>query len=158
MTSFYGAAHRTEATLEVRQLLEGRAPGEGALLEALHRVQHSYGYVPQAAIPAVAQHLRLPESRVYGAGTLYPQVRPTPPPETLIPWCRRPTSREPPRHPPRPAPRPVQRHLRQRAPGVGGRPRRRAADRRGDRRAREGAEGRRWPRPAGEAGGGEHAG
>jgi NADH:ubiquinone oxidoreductase subunit E len=87
VTSFYGAAHRTEATLEVRQLLEGMAPGEGDLLEALHRVQHRYGYVPKAAIPAVAQHLRLPESRIYGAITFYSEFRETPPPETLVSWC-----------------------------------------------------------------------
>jgi NADH:ubiquinone oxidoreductase subunit E len=87
VTSFFGAAHRTEATLEVRQLLEGLAPGEGDLLEALHRVQHRYGYVPKAAIPAVAQHLRLPESRVYGAITFYSEFRETPPPETLVSWC-----------------------------------------------------------------------
>jgi len=87
MTSFYGAAHVNEATLEVRQLLEGLFPGEGDLLEALHRVQHRYGYVPKAAIPAVAQHLRLPESRVYGAVTFYTEFRQTPPPETVISWC-----------------------------------------------------------------------
>jgi len=87
MTSFSGAAKRTEATVEVRQLLEGLVPGEGDLLEALHRIQHRYGYVPQAAIPAVAQHLRLPESRVYGAVTFYSEFRQTPPPETLISWC-----------------------------------------------------------------------
>ena len=87
MTSSYGAAQRTEATLEVRALLEGLRPGEGDLLEALHRVQHRYGYVPRAAIPAVAQHLRLPEARVYGAVTFYSEFRETPPPETLVSWC-----------------------------------------------------------------------
>ncbi|MPZ50026.1 MAG: hypothetical protein GEU75_12150 [Dehalococcoidia bacterium] len=87
MTSFYGASARNEATLEVRQILEGLAPGEGDLLEALHRVQHRYGYIPQAAIPGVAQHLRLPESRVYGAVTYYSEFRQTPPPETKISWC-----------------------------------------------------------------------
>ena len=87
MTSFHGAAHQTEATFEVRSLLEGLAPGEGDLLEALHRVQHRYGWVPRAAIPAVAQHLRLPEARVYGAVTFYSEYRQTPPPETTISWC-----------------------------------------------------------------------
>jgi NADH-quinone oxidoreductase subunit E len=87
VTSFHGAARVTEATLEVRHLLEGLSPGEGDLLEALHRIQHHYGYIPQAAIPAVAQHLRLPESRVYGAVTYYSEFRLTPPPETLISWC-----------------------------------------------------------------------
>jgi len=87
MTSFYGAAQTNEATLEVRALLDGLAPGEGDLLEALHRVQHRYGFIPPASIPAVAQHLRLPESRVYGAVTYYSELRQTPPPETSISWC-----------------------------------------------------------------------
>jgi len=87
MTSYYGAAHVNEATLEVRHLLEGLMPGEGHLLEALHRVQHRYGFVPRVAIPGVAQHLRLPESRVYGAITFYSEFRQTPPPETLVSWC-----------------------------------------------------------------------
>ncbi len=87
MTSYFGAAHSSEATLEVRQLLDGLRPGEGDLLEGLHRVQHRYGFIPQAAIPAVAQHLRLPESRVYGAITYYSEFRMTPPPETKVSWC-----------------------------------------------------------------------
>jgi NADH:ubiquinone oxidoreductase subunit E len=87
MTSFYGAVQPTEATLEVRQLLEGLKPGEGDLLEALHRVQDRYGYISKHAIPGVAQHLRLPESRVYGAVTFYSEFRQTAPPETTISWC-----------------------------------------------------------------------
>ena len=87
MTSFYGAARTTEATLEVRHLLEGLVPGHGDLLDALHRIQHHYGYIPQAAIPAVAQHFRIPEARVFGAVTFYSEFRETPPPETTISWC-----------------------------------------------------------------------
>jgi NADH:ubiquinone oxidoreductase subunit E len=87
MTSSYGAARTNEATFEVRSLLEGLVPGEGDLLEALHRIQHRYGYVPKAAIPAVSQHFRLPESRVYGAITYYSEFRETPPPETIVSWC-----------------------------------------------------------------------
>ena len=87
MTTFYGAVPNTEALLEVRHMLDGLAPGEGDLLEALHRLQHHFGYVPREAIPAVAQHLRLPPSRVYGALTFYSEFRQTPPPETLVSWC-----------------------------------------------------------------------
>jgi NADH:ubiquinone oxidoreductase subunit E/predicted aspartyl protease len=86
-TSFYGAARTTEATLEVRRLLEGLVPGHGDLLDALHRIQHHYGYIPRAAIPAVAQHLRITEARVYGAVSFYSEFRETPPPETTISWC-----------------------------------------------------------------------
>jgi NADH:ubiquinone oxidoreductase subunit E len=87
MTSYWGAVPQTEAVAEVRSLLEGLNPGEGDLLEALHRIQHRFGYVPKEAIPGVAQHLRLPPARVYGAITYYSEFRETPPPETLISWC-----------------------------------------------------------------------
>ena len=86
-TSFYGAARTTEATLEVRHLLEGLVPGHGDMLEGLHRIQHHYGYIPKASIPAVAQHFRIPEARVYGAVTFYSEFRETPPPDTTISWC-----------------------------------------------------------------------
>jgi NADH:ubiquinone oxidoreductase subunit E len=87
VTSYYGSSPRNEATVEVRALLEGLLPGEGDLLEALHRIQHRYGYIPREAIPAVAQHLRLPPARVYGAITYYSEFRETPPPETTVSWC-----------------------------------------------------------------------
>lgn len=87
MTSYWGAVQPNEAILEVQGLLEGLAPGEGDLLEALHRIQHRYGYVPNTAIPAVAKHLRLPPARVYGAITFYSEFRETPPADTMISWC-----------------------------------------------------------------------
>ncbi len=87
MTSYWGAVQPNEAILEVQGLLEGLAPGEGDLLEAMHRIQHHYGYVPKAAIPALARHLRLTEARVYGALTFYSEFRETPPAETTVSWC-----------------------------------------------------------------------
>jgi NADH-quinone oxidoreductase subunit E len=87
MTSFWGSVQQNEAVLEVQSLLEGLAPGEGDLLEALHRIQHRYGYVPNEALPAVSRHLRLPPARVYGALTFYSEFRQTPPAETTISWC-----------------------------------------------------------------------
>ena len=87
MTSYGGSVQPNEAILEVQGLLDGLAPGEGDLLEGLHRIQHHYGYVPKPAIPAVAQHLRLSEARVYGALTFYSEFRETPPAETMVSWC-----------------------------------------------------------------------
>jgi NADH:ubiquinone oxidoreductase subunit E len=87
MTSFWGSVQPNEAVLEVQGLLEGLLPGEGDLLEGLHRIQHHYGYVPNEAIPAVARHFRLPPARVYGAVTFFSEFRQTPPPEVKISWC-----------------------------------------------------------------------
>lgn len=91
MTSYGGNVQPTEAILEVQALLDGLAPGEGDMLEALHRIQHRYGYVPEYAIPAVSKHLRLTPARVYGALTFYSEFRLTPPPQTVISWCSGPT-------------------------------------------------------------------
>ena len=87
MTSYYGASRVNEATLEVARVLEGLHAGDAELLEGLHRIQHQYGYVPAEAIPAVARHFRLPESRVYGAITFYSEFRTVAPPETTVSWC-----------------------------------------------------------------------
>ena len=86
MTSAHGGTN-TEATLEVTALLEGLIPGAGDLLEALHRVQHRFGYIPREAISAIARHLRLPDARVFGAITFYSEFRLTPPPQTVVSWC-----------------------------------------------------------------------
>ena|SRR5579885_2175356 len=47
----------------------GRAPD--ALIEVLHTVQESFGYLDDEALRFVAQSLRVPFSNVYGVATFY---------------------------------------------------------------------------------------
>lgn len=47
----------------------GREPH--ALIETLHTVQESFGYLDESALRFVASTLRVPLSRVYGAATFY---------------------------------------------------------------------------------------
>lgn len=47
----------------------GREPY--ALIETLHTVQETFGYIDEAALRFVAAALRVPLSRVYGAATFY---------------------------------------------------------------------------------------
>ena len=47
----------------------GREPH--ALIETLHTVQESFGYLDNSALRFVAMALRVPLSRVYGAATFY---------------------------------------------------------------------------------------
>jgi bidirectional [NiFe] hydrogenase diaphorase subunit len=42
-----------------------------ALIESLHAVQASFGYLDEIALSWVAQSLRVPPSRVYGVATFY---------------------------------------------------------------------------------------
>ncbi len=48
---------------------QGYAPE--ALIETLHTVQDSFGYLDRASLGYVAASLRLPPSRVYGVATFY---------------------------------------------------------------------------------------
>jgi len=47
----------------------GRRPD--ALIEILHKVQDSFGYLPMDAMRFVAREMRVPPSRVYGVATFY---------------------------------------------------------------------------------------
>ena len=49
--------------------LYGSEPG--ALIETLHTVQESFGYIDNEALRCVASDLRLPPSLVYGVATFY---------------------------------------------------------------------------------------
>ncbi|MCX6935368.1 MAG: NAD(P)H-dependent oxidoreductase subunit E [Verrucomicrobia bacterium] len=42
-----------------------------ALIEILHGVQDSYGYVPLSLMAFIAQELKVPASRIYGVVTFY---------------------------------------------------------------------------------------
>ena len=53
----------------VHRRRHGREPH--ALIETLHTVQESFGYLDETALRFVASTLRVPLSRVYGAATFY---------------------------------------------------------------------------------------
>ncbi|MCC6177580.1 MAG: bidirectional hydrogenase complex protein HoxE [Chloroflexi bacterium] len=55
--------------VEATMKRHGHAPS--ALIEALHSVQQSFGYLDEPALRYVAESLRVPYSRVYGVATFY---------------------------------------------------------------------------------------
>ncbi len=65
-----------------------RHPGEKNLIPALQEIQGELGYLPELALEAVAQRLKIPLSRVYGVATFYAQFRLTKPGEHLVQVCR----------------------------------------------------------------------
>ena len=75
-------ASRTEAIV-------GRLkPLEGPLLPILHEVQEEFGYVPQAALPAIAQGLNLSRAEVHGVVSFYHDYREAPAGRHVIKLCR----------------------------------------------------------------------
>ena len=59
----------TEARAEIRSLISDLEPDDGKLLDALHRVQHRYGYLSNEALEVIAEHLEMFPSHVYGAAS-----------------------------------------------------------------------------------------
>ena len=52
---------------------------EGAPLPILHEVQEAFGYVPDEAVPLIADALNLSRAEVHGVVTFYHDFRASPP-------------------------------------------------------------------------------
>ena len=83
----------TEARAEIRSLISDLKPDDGKLLDALHRVQHRYGYLSNEALEVIAEHLKMFPSHVYGAASFYDEYRFDPPAATTVRWCSGPACR-----------------------------------------------------------------
>ncbi|MEI6665119.1 MAG: NAD(P)H-dependent oxidoreductase subunit E [Chloroflexota bacterium] len=83
----------TEATAELRALISGLKADDADMLEALHRVQHHYGYVSAEAMHVIADQLRVTPAHVYGVTTYYSDFRTTPPASCTVAWCSGPACR-----------------------------------------------------------------
>jgi formate dehydrogenase subunit gamma len=59
----------------------------GALLPILHDIQHAFGYVPEEAVPVIAQELNLSRAEVHGVITYYHHFRRTPPGKHVVRVC-----------------------------------------------------------------------
>ena len=60
----------------------------GPLLQVLHAVQGSLGYVPPAAVSVIAEGLNLSRAEVHGVVTFYHHFRQTPPGRHTIQLCQ----------------------------------------------------------------------
>lgn len=69
-------------------MAEANAHRPGALLPILHAIQDELGYVPDAAVPIVANTLNLSRAEVHGVITFYHFFRTTPPGRHTLYLCR----------------------------------------------------------------------
>ena len=76
---------RQQAT--TRALAEhGAAPD--ALLPILHAIQDALGYIPEASVDAVAEHLNLSRADVHGVLSFYHDFKQAPPARRVVRLCR----------------------------------------------------------------------
>jgi len=78
----------TEHDAEIRHLAEARAAEPGALLPILHAIQDRLGYVPETAVPIVADVLNLSRAEVHGVVTFYHFFRTKAPGKRTLYVCR----------------------------------------------------------------------
>lgn len=60
----------------------------GALLPVLHGVQDALGFIPEAAVPLIAERLNLSRAEVHGTISFYHHFRRTPPGLHIVRLCR----------------------------------------------------------------------
>ena len=70
------------------EIIGEHADQEGATLVILHALQEEFGYVPEAAIPMVAQALNLSRAEVHGVFTFYHDFRHKPAGRHVLKLCR----------------------------------------------------------------------
>ncbi|RFB87788.1 formate dehydrogenase subunit gamma [Rhizobium leguminosarum bv. trifolii] len=61
---------------------------EGPLLPILHEVQDEFGYIPQDAVPVIAEELNLSRAEVHGVVTFYHDYRDHPAGRHVLKLCR----------------------------------------------------------------------
>ena len=73
----------------IARAARGRTPGNAdALLEILHEIQHRFGYVPENAVPLIAEELNISRAEVHGVITFYHDFRTSPPGRCVVKLCR----------------------------------------------------------------------
>src|SRR5690606_8373363 len=72
----------------VHGIAAARADEPGALLPILHDIQDALGYVPESAVPVLAQALNLSRAEVHGVVTFYHCFRTQPPGKQVVYLCR----------------------------------------------------------------------
>src|SRR5215470_15464771 len=77
----------SQRNADIRRLAEARATEPGALLPILHAI-HEIGYVPETAVPIVAEVLNLSRAEVHGVVTFYHFFRTKPPGRQTVYVCR----------------------------------------------------------------------
>ena len=70
------------------EIIAEHAPLEGATLVILHALQRTFGYVPEPAIPMVADALNLSRAEVHGVFTFYHDFRHQPAGRHVLKLCR----------------------------------------------------------------------
>lgn len=82
------SAHEPWSEVRTRAIVSEHIHLEGPLMPILHSVQEAFGFVPEEAVPVIAQELNLSRAEVHGVVTFYHEFRREPAGRTIIKVCR----------------------------------------------------------------------
>ncbi len=72
----------------VNEIIAAHRGTEGPLLPILHDIQESFGHVPQAALPVIAEALVISRAEVHGVVSFYHDFRAEPAGKHVVKLCR----------------------------------------------------------------------
>jgi formate dehydrogenase subunit gamma len=78
----------TQIKARTAEIIDESRGLEGPLLPILHGIQHEFGYVPQDALPVIAEALNLSRAEVYGVVTFYHDYRNHPAGRHVLKLCQ----------------------------------------------------------------------
>jgi formate dehydrogenase subunit gamma len=70
------------------EIIASKAHMEGSVLPILHEMQETFGCVPEAAVPLIAEALNLSRAEIHGTVTFYHDFRKEPPGRRVLKLCR----------------------------------------------------------------------
>jgi len=73
---------------DISQIIARHSSRPGPLMPILHDIQHQFGYVPESAIPMIADALNLSRAEVWGTFTFYHDFREAPAGKRVLKLCR----------------------------------------------------------------------
>jgi len=88
MTAVFEPCYEPRDETRGAEIIAEHSKQEGATLVILHALQEAFGYVPEAAIPMVAQALNLSRAEVHGVFTFYHDFRHKPAGRHVLKLCR----------------------------------------------------------------------
>ncbi|MGH6981254.1 MAG: formate dehydrogenase subunit gamma [Stellaceae bacterium] len=82
------ASYESWSVARGAEIIANEAKQDGATLPILHALQRAFGYVPQEAVPMVAQTLNLSRAEVHGVVSFYHDFRHEPAGRHVVKLCR----------------------------------------------------------------------
>jgi formate dehydrogenase subunit gamma len=86
-TGKLGSTRKIDTT-QIESIIEAHRHRPGATLPILHDIQRLLGYIPDDAVPLIADGLNLSRAEIFGVITFYADFRQTPPGRHVLQLCR----------------------------------------------------------------------